>query len=955
MIILSILSGSGLSVHGIRLSEEFQDLTKAAPLGNIVKKKASCGRSHHLLGRKRTAEDCALAVEAFGGKFFTFGRSYNPWKKCFVQYAESEACPEGWKKSTWYDFYSIPSVDAAVAKESTTGGARLVKEGHYCNSEQTRIGKFSTLGKCARTAAAAGGKYFNYDRRWPGTGNCYHVYTLAATCPQGFKKGSYDFYELPSVPPGDAIGSIVEDVRIEVTSATKKDEVQERVVNEAEYKSQSFVVGHKNGRTARNHFLRRDTYCNQEFRVGVHAGEVVVETWEACCNVKWSIKAPCDAGADRKLKKRNELSKRGKSWKACGNQEKDMLFEGRAPGLQPTVQSDTSGVVCVKVVAATDRRMLWDQVNGCSSFRKAWMKGTTSVSKGIGNFLRFFVPNKSRKKRSTLDKKTFGKFSRTMYDIVETEARRFTGGNDKAKDRMARFVPTETKLLDRLSSYTFTGMATEEIDRDRQQETFTPKVACSVDLLRNTPRDTVAFYDQRNSWSKPLSEDCPDQKEACTKKEFMEGLFYNFSNGDGDSVYPKPEVDARGKWLVEGAWQDEADKYLGFSKWMAHRVEASDRAGFDYMLRSNDFGALLVKPGFGRVGADMYFDSTGLPSLVVTPDGDEIPRGDPKWQYWKFVWRSSMMIKVTLVDNIWGTHMVAANTLAAASREALPADHALRRLLSLFTFHTIEENSRHFPELHAPDGLLDRALPFVSFHQATRVSMAALRSLEEQFGFLLHKETVESTTMPYTQDAPVLFTHLHSLVRRWFDLYDEDAQWCSEGHGKGTLVSSDISFFLQRVETWSIYAQRFGESDAQFLGLRDESGEYQCEGVVNWLALMAFHVTGFRSQVSQVSNEVLDPDLAAYAWAEGEAFARPRQALDAALLVASRFSKRWPTLAEDYSFIAEGLDKVGRARMVLQTFQSDMVNLKTTVEKANRGRAVKYETMHPDKVFITSG
>merc|ERR1719277_1670275 len=125
--------------------------------------------------------------------------------------------------------------------------------------------------------------------------------------------------------------------------------------------------------------------------------------------------------------------------------------------------------------------------------------------------------------------------------------------------------------------------------------------------------------------------------------------------------------------------------------------------------------------------------------MIETPSGEEVYRGSDTWQYWKFVWRSSMVLKVKLVDSIWASKMGAASALAGASRETLPGDHPLRRLLSLFTYGTITENGKDFTQLISPEAMMDRVLPFANFQQVNNVSIQEIQSLKDQFGFLINE------------------------------------------------------------------------------------------------------------------------------------------------------------------------------------------------------------------------
>merc|ERR1719487_3196692 len=110
--------------------------------------------------------------------------------------------------------------------------------------------------------------------------------------------------------------------------------------------------------------------------------------------------------------------------------------------------------------------------------------------------------------------------------------------------------------------------------------------------------------------------------------------------------------------------------------------------------------------------------------MIRTPTGDEIWRSkapSATWQYWKFVWRSSIFLYVTLVDHLWMTHYSAGNALAAASREGLPPAHPLRRLLTMSTFGSIQVNSGAIHQLIGSDHLLHRSTPFHDFHEIAKV------------------------------------------------------------------------------------------------------------------------------------------------------------------------------------------------------------------------------------------
>merc|ERR1711976_426709 len=87
-----------------------------------------------------------------------------------------------------------------------------------------------------------------------------------------------------------------------------------------------------------------------------------------------------------------------------------------------------------------------------------------------------------------------------------------------------------------------------------------------------------------------------------------------------------------------------------------------------YVLRTNGLSQLEVRPRFGRLGADLYFNEDGMPIMIVNPDGLKIWKhevDDKTWNYWKFVWRSSLYLLVTASDHLWLTHFAHSGSVAA--------------------------------------------------------------------------------------------------------------------------------------------------------------------------------------------------------------------------------------------------------------------------------------------------
>jgi len=359
---------------------------------------------------------------------------------------------------------------------------------------------------------------------------------------------------------------------------------------------------------------------------------------------------------------------------------------------------------------------------------------------------------------------------------------------------------------------------------------------------------------------------------------------------------------------------------------------------------------LRLRPGFGEPGADMYFDAAGAPVMIETPKGVKYWRSstDAKtWQYWKWVWRSSLFLYVTWLDHLWCTHMAASNGLVGATREGLPPAHPLRRFLTMFTYNAIYVNSLAVYALIGLNGLLHRATPFSDWKQVSEAATALVPSLETRFGMFVDSNVMKSLPQevqntPFYQDGQILFDSMRKLVDGWFSAYPK---WCSAGN----VVDEDILFFWKRVSTWSLYYQTKFDTDSKFLGLVGQGGSITCDGFKKWLTIHIFHVTGWHRHVGTVADDAADPDWASWAWRPGERFARPRQALMAAETSAAT-ATLWPKISEDWGFITSGMENSGQAKELLATWRVELQNLKKTVESRNAKRAIPYYQMHPDQV-----
>jgi len=159
------------------------------------------------LGKFSNVEDCANRAGETGSQFFVYGTDSKAGK-CYNEFTRSASCPEGWERDS-YNFYEIRSGPSGASFE-------LIKSGHECKSSDSFLGKFSNVEDCANRAGETGSQFFVYGTDSK-AGKCYNEFTRSASCPEGWERDSYNFYEIRSGPSELALGRPVAEIEGEET------------------------------------------------------------------------------------------------------------------------------------------------------------------------------------------------------------------------------------------------------------------------------------------------------------------------------------------------------------------------------------------------------------------------------------------------------------------------------------------------------------------------------------------------------------------------------------------------------------------------------------------------------------------------------------------------------------------------------------------------------------------
>jgi len=442
----------------------------------------------------------------------------------------------------------------------------------------------------------------------------------------------------------------------------------------------------------------------------------------------------------------------------------------------------------------------------------------------------------------------------------------------------------------------------------------------------------------------------PDgNKKHERKRDWLMSWYKRYTLADGRTLWPPQLTDFASAFLKADMWDDALERAIAFKLIGTHRTVPVDMPGQNSELRyvnrvapPADTG---VRPHFGKLGADMFFDQDGLPRVIQTPEGDLIQRGDRDWQYWKFVWRSSLLTSITLSDHLFLTHFNVASTLAEMTRIHLRPDHPMRRFLSVFTFGTIFVNINAIHALIGPNHMFHRASPFKEFTSLPHWLPDKLPTILEQHKMFRNKTLLASqgpmlTEAPYYKDGQLLYDALSKLMKDFMDVHHSD--FC-------TVAEEDKPSVLREPQLLAFWEGMTSNERA----FADMGKTTSCDTFTEALTATLFSVTGYHSHVGAVYDYFSDPDLVGSSWKDGESFARPKQSLIFSAIVAFTGATQ-PQITEDFTHVFNDINKEEESKVVWRSFMEEIQDVEVAVKDRNaaarRAGEMEYRLLDPSIV-----
>ncbi|RHY84306.1 hypothetical protein DYB31_008191 [Aphanomyces astaci] len=361
--------------------------------------------------------------------------------------------------------------------------------------------------------------------------------------------------------------------------------------------------------------------------------------------------------------------------------------------------------------------------------------------------------------------------------------------------------------------------------------------------------------------------------------------------------------------------------FNGFGQHLVEKLSDPHDDGSYYGVLLDFMHVLEVRPGYAKYGADAFFTRDGKVVKIVRGGNTYMP-GDDQWEYVKFCFRSSLNTKVTAVDHLLGIHSMVANYLTTSSREYLPVNHPLRRLIKPFTFRSVVINYAAAWALFWPKGMLHRGFALTEQGMKQTWDYGIARFNFTTFPQQMASQGVDSVKLPYHEDGLDYWNVLRTFVSNYVDLYytGDDA------------VQQDQSV----IHFWDYLDKLPGYFPPLSL-----------DNLKDVLAQCIMWVTGMHNHLGTLAEYVSDPAFCGSAWVEGEAANRPGSAVRIALIMSATGFVQ-PSVLEDFSHVM--LDD--KAKGLCHAFTASLHKLADTVDARNSTREQKYVSFDPKTIEL---
>ena len=364
--------------------------------------------------------------------------------------------------------------------------------------------------------------------------------------------------------------------------------------------------------------------------------------------------------------------------------------------------------------------------------------------------------------------------------------------------------------------------------------------------------------------------------------------------------------------------------FQGLAAHLLAPVTGQGNVAFKVDLAS--LGELPVRDGNERMGATAHFDADrNLLSIYVSNDDATYVPGDDLWEHAKWHFRCAVFAYVTIVDHLGGLHLCVSELSMEASREQLPADHPLRRLLKPHVYSAGKTQTTAISILAPKGGIAERLWPFAFEDLAKLLKLGTESAPFEAFPKWLKNRGLENLSdeiYPFATDGLALYEVCREYVDNYVEIYFP---------GESIVSDAAVQAF------WNQLATTAPRSGIGTLQTREQ--------LVNLVAQIIFAVSGWHSHVGALTRYLNDSSFLGGKVRAGSEFSDIQSTFLVYSLAAVTGAYQ-PKLLDDYTHLFLELHKE-KAVEVFQQFQKSLIALGRDIDSRNESRSMPLRTFHP--------
>ena len=238
-------------------------------------------------------------------------------------------------------------------------------------------------------------------------------------------------------------------------------------------------------------------------------------------------------------------------------------------------------------------------------------------------------------------------------------------------------------------------------------------------------------------------------------------------------------------WTGVDVTSDEAIVQMVFAGICGGRLRRSANPDLDGAFWSVNFDELVnfeTRPGFERFGAIAFFSKQQkLIRIHWSMKGIDVYPNSTYWNHAKWVFRSSALVGITVVEHLLSSHFIFSNIVSTTTRESLAKDHPIRRFLKPFNHMAPTVNMGAVRFLTSEYGLLHRTVGLTYNGLISAFSFALQKIRYQGNPMLAFSRDIEllGDNFPYARDGRDYFSIVLNFVSSYVSVYyktDEDVR-----------------------------------------------------------------------------------------------------------------------------------------------------------------------------------